>query len=145
MKRTLKSIISSSLALALCVCALLSFASCEKQAELDMWENANYSSQTTLGEGEKTFTLEVKAQEKTVAFTVKTDKATVGEALLDCGLITGEQGPYGMYIKEVNGIVADYDVDGTYWAFYINGEYAMTGVDTTEIAEGATYQLERTK
>ena len=108
-------------------------------------KNANYSSHTELGEGEKVFTLEVKAQDKTVTFTVSTDKATVGEALLDCGLIEGEMGAYGLYIKKVNGIVADYDVDSTYWAFYVNGEYAMAGVDMTEIVEGVTYQLERTK
>lgn len=41
----------------------------------------------------------------------------------------------------VNGIIADYDVDKTYWAFYINGEYAMSGVDTTKIEEGAAYSL----
>ena len=48
---------------------------------------------------------------------------------------------YGLYIKSVNGIVADYDVDATYWAFYINGEYAMTGVEMTPIAEGDSYLL----
>ena len=39
----------------------------------------------------------------------------------------------------VNGITADYDTDGKYWAFYINGEYATTGVDATEIDEEAVY------
>jgi len=29
--------------------------------------------------------------------------------------------------------------DQTYWAFYINGEYASTGVDSTNIEEGSTY------
>ena len=42
-------------------------------------------------------------------------------------------------MKTVNGVTADYDKDGTYWAFYINGEYAMSGVDTTAVEEGATY------
>ena len=51
----------------------------------------------------------------------------------------GEDGQYGLYVKTVNGITADYDVDGTYWAFYINGEYAMSGVDVTDIAAGSTY------
>ena len=63
------------------------------------------------------------------------------EALLAEGLIEGENGAYGLYVKKVNGIVADYDIDKTYWAFYINGEYAMSGVDTTEIVEGATYSF----
>ena len=42
-------------------------------------------------------------------------------------------------MKTVNGITADYETDGTYWAFYIDGEYAMTGVDATEINEEAVY------
>ena len=76
---------------------------------------------------------------------VKTDKATVGEALQEHGLLEGEQGSFGLYVKKVNGITADFDIDQTYWAFYINGEYAMTGVDTTNIDESAEYKLLRTK
>ena len=41
--------------------------------------------------------------------------------------------------KEKLLIFGDYDVDGTYWAFYINGAYAMSGVDSTEIVAGETY------
>ena len=72
-------------------------------------------------------------------FQISTDKNIVGDALLAEGLIAGEEGAYGLYVKTVNGITADYDVDKTYWAFYINGEYAFTGVDATPIEEGATY------
>ena len=145
MKRT--KIIAKSTLVLLLVCSLVfAFASCKDAgADTDVWENAKYSSQTELGEGEKTLVVEVTADEKTVTFTVNTDCTTVGEALLECGLIAGEEGQYGLYVKEVNGIVADYDIDGTYWAFYINGEYAMTGVDTTEITEDAVYQLVRSK
>ncbi len=72
---------------------------------------------------------------------IETKKWTVGAALLDEGIISGEDGQYGMYIKSVNGITADFDKDGTYWAFYIGDEYAMTGVDKTDITDGATYTL----
>ena len=75
------------------------------------------------------------------SFNLSSDKKTVGEALLAEGLLEGENGAYGLYVKKVNGIVADYDIDQTYWAFYINGEYAMSGVDTTDIVEGATYSF----
>ena len=73
------------------------------------------------------------------SFVISTDKKMVGDALLEEGLIEGEDGAYGLYVKKVNGILADYDVDQTYWAFYINGEYAISGVDTTPVEEGATY------
>lgn len=89
---------------------------------------------------EKTFTFQVIALDgETSTFTITTERALVGEALFDEGLIEGEEGAYGLYVKRVNGILADYDVDGTYWAFYINGAYGMTGVDTTPVEDGAIY------
>ena len=75
------------------------------------------------------------------ALTIHTDLETVGAALLDLGLIAGEDGEFGLYVKTVNGITADYDTDGVYWAFYVNGEYASTGVDSTPITQGDAYSL----
>ena len=61
--------------------------------------------------------------------------------MLEYEVIAGEDGQYGLYVKTVNGETVDYDKDGKYWAFYINGEYGMTGVDVTEIVEGDSYAL----
>ena len=85
------------------------------------------------------------ADGKTTDFTVTTDKKIVGEALQDEGLISGDEGPYGLYVKTVNGITLDYDKDGMYWAFYINGEMAPTGVDMTEIKPGEVYSFKAEK
>ena len=71
--------------------------------------------------------------------------ASVGEALVAEGLIEAHEGSFGLYIDAVNGIAADWDKDQTYWAFYINGEYAVTGIGETEITAGATYGLTLTK
>ena len=90
----------------------------------------------------KNFTFIVVDKEgKETTFSISTDKATVGDALVAEGLVEGEKGAYGLYVKKVNGILADYDVDQTYWAFYINGELAMSGVDSTPVEEGATYSF----
>lgn len=95
---------------------------------------------TVIGEGEKQFNFTVIDIDGNVtAFDVRTDAETVGEALLENGLISGDEGPYGLYTKVVNGIEADYDKDGTYWSFYIDGEYAMTGVDRTAVEDSKTY------
>ncbi len=95
---------------------------------------------TSIGDGNTAFTFTVTDKDgNETSFNIETDKTTVGEALLELGLIEGEMGDYGLYVKKVNGITADFDVDGTYWAFYVNGEYAMNGVDLTEIEDGATY------
>lgn len=101
-----------------------------------------YENGATIGEGATAFPFTVTDGEGTEStFTVLTDKTIVGEALLDAGIIAGEDGDFGLYVKTVNGITADFDVDGTYWAFYIDGEYAMTGVDATDITAGSTYSF----
>ncbi len=93
-----------------------------------------------LGEGAKQFTFTVVDGEgnETTA-TINSDADTVGEALQALNLIAGEPGDYGLYVKEVTGIRAVYEENSTYWAFYINGEYGMSGVDTTAIEPGAAY------
>ncbi len=97
---------------------------------------------TTIGEGETEFVFEVVLDDgSTTLFNVKTDETTVGAALLDLGLIAGDESEYGLYVKTVNGVTADYDTDGKYWAFYIDGEYASTGVDSTDIVPGSTYSF----
>ncbi len=106
---------------------------------------ANSTQQTNvsqLGEGSMKFDFTVVDKEGTeTTFEIHTDKETVGEALLEVGLIAGEDSQYGLYVKTVNGITADYDKDGVYWAFYINDEYALTGVDSTKITEGEHYSF----
>ena len=93
-----------------------------------------------LGEGAASFDFSVVDKDgNETKFVIHTDKTTVGDALLELGLIEGEEGDYGLYVKKVNGITADFDTDKTYWAFYINGEYAMSGVDKTDITEGDSY------
>lgn len=96
----------------------------------------------TLGEGAHSFTLEIADLDgNTVTATINTDEETVGGALSKLDIIQGEESDFGLYIKTVNGITADYDVDQTYWAFYIDGEYAQTGADMTAITDGSVYRL----
>lgn len=91
---------------------------------------------------EKSFVFEVVDKDgKTTQTTVETDGGYVGEVLQNLGYLEGEEGPYGLYIKKVNGITADYDIDGTYWAFYIDGEMSMKGADQVEIVDGSTYSF----
>ena len=140
----MKKTIQSSVSLLLAFLFVLCLASCGNRVDATgLWENATYKKDTELGKGSKTFTLEVTVEEQTVTFTVNTDAKTVGAALLELELIDGDEGDFGLYIKKVNGMTADYDTDKSYWAFYINGEYAMTGVDGTDIEEGVTYRLAR--
>ena len=138
----MKKIIASVLLLALC----LTLAACGAYTDSDvLWEDAHYTEDTTLGEGAKTVVVTVTAGEKSVVFTIKTDEAILGDALMAHGLVEGEAGQFGLYVKKVNGITADYDVDQSYWGFYKGGDYMMTGVDMTEFADGECYELVYTK
>ena len=126
--------------LAVFLALVLSLAACGGEAN-DPWSDAEYTRDTILGTGSKTVTVEVAVEEHLVTFTLKTDATILGDALFESGLCVGDEGPYGLYIKTTNGILADYDINQRYWAFYINGEFAMSGVDSTEIVEGTVYRL----
>ena len=73
--------------------------------------------------------------------TIKTDKETVGEALQELKIISGKDGDYGLFIDTVNGITVDYNKYGAYWAFYVDGEYAMESADLTKINPESVYML----
>ena len=103
-------------------------------------QNTEEAQSNVLGEGATQFAFTVVDKDgNETSFEIHTDKEIVGEALLELELIAGDESEYGLYVKTVNGITADYDADQTYWAFYVNGEYATSGVDTTAIEEGMTY------
>ncbi len=105
-------------------------------------KTATFQEGAVLGEGETEFFFIVTDLEgKETSCTIHTDKTIVGDALLELNLIAGDAGDYGMYVKMVNGVHADYDIHGKYWAFYADGAYANSGVDTTEIVDGVTYSF----
>ena len=109
-------------------------------------ETPDSNGPTVMGEGATVFYFNVVDKDgNETKFEIHTDKTTVGEALLELGLIEGDMGDYGLYVKKVNGITAEYEVDGTYWAFYIGDDYGMTGVDMTDIEPGATYAFKVSK
>lgn len=153
-----KKVSSSILCIVLTVAMVLSTYGCggkqegtssgeEKEAKVQTEADAKasesaQSDDSVMGTGDASFSLTVVDQEGAeTTFEVHTDKETVGEALLETGLIEGDEGEYGLYVKTVNGVTADYDEDGVYWAFYINGEYAETGVDATPVTEGEVYSF----
>lgn len=140
MKNTMKKLLALLLALVL----TLALAACGQKEENKTDDQTNDPAITDQDNAaDEKVTLPVAdgavVGQGAVAFTVNTDEETVGAALLKLGVIAGDDSEYGLYVKTVNGETADYDTDGTYWGFYINGEYAMTGVDATTLETGATY------
>ena len=143
MKEIIKKNFRSVLSLVLVAAMVLMFAGCGQNQS----EETPEPSQNQQDVVEKSFTFEVTDLDGTKnEFQVKYDTETsVGEALVNENLISGEEGQYGLMVDTVNGQKYDYNEDGAYWAFYVNGEYAMSGVDTTPIKDGEVYSFVATK
>lgn len=125
---------------ALLLLLALAFCLVSCGGESDPWESATYTEDAEFGTGTKTVEVEVKVGEHSVTFTLKTDKENLADALLEHNLISGEDSTYGLYVKTVNGILADFDKDQSWWGVYKNGE-ATLGASSTEIKDGEHYEL----
>lgn len=140
MKRILAGFIALITVISLCACSKK-----ENTDISDPWAQAVVTQDTQCGEGEKTITVKVIVNENSVVYTVKTNAETLGEALLQNGIADGEQGQYGLYIKTVDGILADYDVNNAYWSLTKGGVMLNNGADSQKIADGEAYELTYTK
>ena len=93
-------------------------------------------------QGSKAFTVEVvHSDSSSKTFEYRTDEEYLGTVLQAEGLLVGEDGPYGLYIHEVDGERAVYEEDGAYWSLEVNGEYAMQGADQTPVNDGDSFRL----
>ncbi len=163
----MKQILKKYLCLFLCVLLCLTAVACSAEKEKNedpetnwltfpaetgeeplfskLWDEAIYREDKEFGDGENRVTVIVEAEGNSVIFTLYTDKETLADALLEHKLVEGEEGPYGLYVKKVNGMTADYDVDQSYWAFSKGGETMMTGVSDTKIINGDRFEIVYTK
>lgn len=136
----MKKHILSFAAILICAASLLCLISCEKVDAKGLWEEATYLSDTTLGDGAKTVSIDIEAEEQKITITLKTDKATLGEAMYEHGLINDPS-----FFNVLNGITADWNADQAYWAFYSGEDYMTVGVAETAISGGEHYRFVYTK
>ena len=142
MKKNLKILICAMLAVLMVAAFTACGAKTDGGSDADSGVSVPVSDGATVGEGETEFPLTITdAEGASITITVKTDEETVGAALQNCGLVEGEDSEYGLYIKTVNGTILDYDKDGMYWSFYVDGAYAVKSADQTEIASGEAFEL----
>ncbi|MBR5246418.1 MAG: DUF4430 domain-containing protein [Clostridia bacterium] len=137
MKEIFKINFRSVLSLVLVAAMVLMFAACGQNPNEGTTEPSTNQQEVQ----EKSFAFQVVELDGTKKeFTVKYDNEnSVGEALVNEGLISGSDSQYGLMVDTVNGQKYTHDDDKVYWAFYIDGEYAMTGVDLTTIEDGKIY------
>lgn len=145
MKKTniFRSLFSLMLVLTVVAAMTFAFASCGNTND---GAKDTASSDSAMEKAEITITVKIKGSDGNVTdFVITTDAEFLRGALEQEGLIEGDESEYGLYVKVVNGERADYDKDGAYWSFLKNGEYLMSGVDTTPIADGDVFGIEYTK
>ena len=85
----------------------------------------------------------VDNNKETTTYELKTDAKYLKEAMDEAdGLeYSGTEGQYGLMIDTVNGIRADYTLDGAYWSFYVNDEYCNYGISEQPIEDGDTFSI----
>lgn len=151
----MKTAMTRLFALLLCVlmlCASLALVSCDlpllknEVAKTDKAETEVVPAETETEVLTVTFHLTVTfADGSKKELDVTTDKDTVGDALLADGTIAGDTTEYGLYVKTVLGVTADWNVDQTYWGLYVDGEYSMVGISSVKAADGLRVELRQEK
>ena len=97
-------------------------------------------------EGSKEITIEVvDSEEKSTVYELETDVEYLQEAmdeLAEKGLTYGgEDTEYGFSVYTVNGEEADFNVDASYWAFYVNDEYCNYGISEQPVEDGDKFAI----
>lgn len=90
-------------------------------------------------EGSKEIVIKVvDSDEKVTTYELKTDAKYLKEAMDEAEGLTysGTEGDFGMMVDTVNGVRADYTLDGAYWSFLINDEYCNYGISEQLIEDG---------
>ena len=132
-KKTLMIGTVAVLVLALVACMMVGLNHITKKTD----PNATDGKDTTL-EGNTITVIVIHADKSEKTFTYTTQKDYLGEVLLAEGLVSGEDGPYGLYIQKVDGEQAK---DKAYWCLYIGDTMATTGVSEIVIHDGDLYKL----
>ena len=98
-------------------------------------------------EGSKSITIDVvNDKQERITYELHTDAEYLREAMEEAEGLTfsGAESEYGMMVDTVNGLKADYNENGAYWGFYVNGDYCNYGIDTQPVLDGDAFSIEYT-
>lgn len=97
--------------------------------------------------GGKRVTIEVVNKEKeSIFYEVYTDAEFLRQVMQEVDELTfdGVESSYGMLVYTINGETADYNVDGSYWSFYVNNQYCNYGIDSQPVYNEDEFRIEYT-
>ena len=93
--------------------------------------------------GSKLITIQVATNDGTFLYITQTDAEYLKEVMDETEGLTYETTD-GM-VMVVNGIRADYVLDGAYWAFYVNDDYCNYGIADQPVNDQDNFRIEYTK
>ena len=127
-----------ALSLVLILALALSLTACFKPSidVTGLWEQANYTKDTTLGKGATTVEVEFVIEDQSITITLKTDKTTLGEALYEHKLIDDPS-----FFSTANGIKADWNANQSWWKVCKGGEMTSGGVSDLTLTNGDHYEI----
>ena len=137
-----KKIIIAALALVAVVAALLAvyfLVGPGKQIDSGATTGTNASGEIISGCFFSVVVIHADGSEKTFSYIAEED-GTLGDFLEAEGVIESEGADDGMF-HTVDGEKADWNANKSYWAFYIEDQYAMTGIYDTTITDCTVYRL----
>lgn len=84
---------------------------------------------------------------KSTRYSIKTKADYLRQALEETEGLTveGDETATGLFVKSINGVTADYNIDKAYWAFYLNNDYCQKGIDSQEVTDGDEFKIVYTK
>lgn len=99
---------------------------------------------TILGDEDSKYSFIFKAVHKDgkeTSFGIRTNKETIGEALVEADLLGGREESTGYVVYTIDHVKHDHNTEGFYWVLYIDGELAEVDVMKTAIENGSTYEF----
>ena len=94
--------------------------------------------------GSKEITIEVvDSKGESKVYELKTDAEYLEQAMEEAEGLTFayDEGPYGASVHTVNDEKADYNTDGAYWGFNVNGAYCNYGISEQPVEDGDAFQI----
>lgn len=140
--KTNTSFIRSAIVLFIALSAIIGLVSCQPSEstppspESSLWDTATYINDATIGEGSKTVTVKITAEDRSVTLTVKTNGDTLSDALYPNGIVNDPS-----FFNTANGIKADYSVNESWWKVLKDGAATPKGIADTPISDGEAYEI----
>lgn len=73
-------------------------------------------------------------------FEISTNAENLGDALFEKGLVNEEEHKAGFYLN-IDGVRADYTMDGAWWCITKDGEMTTVGANEQPITDGDSFEI----